>query len=97
MMIKVTNRHFIAIKSTKSSWSINNFISIISTGESIEVLRERLSTMKRLMADKQTKDSTNEFWKPSTKQVGIIDGNFLSVKLTIYLLNILILFNELAD
>lgn len=81
MMIKVNKRQFIAIKSIKSSWSINNFISIFSTGESIEVLRERLSTMKRLMADKQTKDSTTEFWKPSTKQVGIIDGNFLSVNI----------------
>uniref|UniRef100_A0A336KWX1 CSON000766 protein n=1 Tax=Culicoides sonorensis TaxID=179676 RepID=A0A336KWX1_CULSO len=47
--------------------------------ESIEVLRERLNTMKRIIQDKQSKEGVNtDFWKPSSKQAGIIDGNFLS-------------------
>ncbi|XP_061395760.1 uncharacterized protein LOC133331378 [Musca vetustissima] len=53
--------------------------------ESVEVLRERLNTMKRLMAERtaQQQDnpaSTEEIW--STRRhtsTGIIDGNFLSM------------------
>ncbi|KAM7360133.1 uncharacterized protein ACRADG_003543 isoform 1-T4 [Cochliomyia hominivorax] len=53
--------------------------------ESVEVLRERLNTMKRLMADRtaqqqQNPASTEEIW--STRRhtsAGIIDGNFLSM------------------
>lgn len=53
--------------------------------ESVEVLRERLSTMKRLIAEKQEgakKKSIDEilFNKP-TKHAGIIDANFLSFAL----------------
>lgn len=50
--------------------------------ESVEVLRERLNAMKKLVADRQaTTPETQEFWtsqKPHTSS-GIIDGNFLSV------------------
>lgn len=53
--------------------------------ESVEVLRERLNTMKRLMAERTTQQqqnpaSTEEIW--STRRhtsTGIIDGNFLSM------------------
>lgn len=55
------------------------------TSESVEVLRERLSNMKRLIAEKQEgakKKSIDDilFNKP-TKNTGIIDANFLSFAL----------------
>lgn len=57
------------------------------TNESVEVLRERLSAMKRLIADKQAADGAKGksiddilFNKP-TKNAGIIDANFLSFAL----------------
>ena len=64
-----------------------SFLSIDITNESVEVLRERLSAMKRLIAEKQATDgakgkSIDEilFNKP-TKNAGIIDANFLSFAL----------------
>lgn len=73
----------------------NNFIkNIVSSkdlsNESVEVLRERLSTMKRLMAERQNAQQRQQQQKPSiddilfhkaTRNVGIIDGNFLSFAL----------------
>ncbi|XP_058060226.1 uncharacterized protein LOC131210922 isoform X2 [Anopheles bellator] len=54
--------------------------------ESVEVLRERLNTMKRLIAERQNSSSSSsgssEMWSPHTRASscsGIIDGNFLSV------------------
>lgn len=62
-------------------------LSIDITTESVEVLRERLSAMKRLIAEKQAADggkgkSIDELLlnKP-TKNAGIIDANFLSFAL----------------
>lgn len=53
--------------------------------ETLEVLRERLSAMKRLMADRpqQSKrsDPTQSMIYKATRNVGIIDGNFLSIAL----------------
>lgn len=66
------------------------FADDLST-ESVEVLRERLSTMKRLMAERHGGTGQNgktgqpnleELWnKPQNTHSGIIDGNFLSVAL----------------
>lgn len=57
------------------------------TTESVEVLRERLTAMKRLIAEKQAADGAKSksideilFNKP-TKNAGIIDANFLSFAL----------------
>lgn len=58
------------------------------TNESVEVLRERLTAMKRLIAEKQATDGASKnksfdeilFNKP-TKNAGIIDANFLSFAL----------------
>ncbi|XP_035778792.1 uncharacterized protein LOC118459486 [Anopheles albimanus] len=56
--------------------------------ESVEVLRERLNTMKRLIAERQNStgsggSSSSDLWNPharaSSCSSGIIDGNFLSV------------------
>ncbi|KAL9889595.1 uncharacterized protein LOC119639616 [Glossina fuscipes] len=52
--------------------------------ESVEVLRERLNTMKRLMAERsvqqqQNPASTEEIWSTRRHTPGIIDGNFLSM------------------
>ncbi|XP_055906173.1 uncharacterized protein LOC129941529 isoform X1 [Eupeodes corollae] len=52
--------------------------------ESVEVLRERLSSMKRLMAERNSQQSspasTEEIWSRTRRtSTGIIDGNFLSV------------------
>ncbi|XP_052868223.1 uncharacterized protein LOC128274155 [Anopheles cruzii] len=56
--------------------------------ESVEVLRERLNTMKRLIAERQNSGSggsgsaSSDMWGPHTRASscsGIIDGNFLSV------------------
>ncbi|KFB43740.1 AGAP001147-PA-like protein [Anopheles sinensis] len=68
-------------KSNNSKTSIRD--EDLST-ESVEVLRERLNTMKRLIAERQnsTSGSGSELWNPhsrSTSCSGIIDGNFLSV------------------
>lgn len=52
---------------------------ILPSDESVEQLRERLNTMKKLMADKQAHGDNTEFWKPRPHHVGVIDGNFLSV------------------
>jgi len=53
------------------------------SNESVEVLRERLNAMKRLVADRQTTSNstpdTSEFWHSSKQSSGIIDGNFLSI------------------
>lgn len=58
--------------------------------ESVEVLRERLSTMKRLMAERNTgtpnsktgQPNLEELWnKPQNGNPSIIDGNFLSFAL----------------
>ncbi|XP_055906317.1 uncharacterized protein LOC129941650 [Eupeodes corollae] len=53
--------------------------------ESVEVLRERLSSMKRLMAEQRNSQkssstaSTEEIWSRARRSsTGIIDGNFLS-------------------
>lgn len=62
------------------------FSSTDITTESVEVLRERLSAMKRLIADKQADGAKGKsiddilFNKP-TKNAGIIDANFLSFAL----------------
>uniref|UniRef100_A0A1B0CA15 Isoleucine--tRNA ligase, cytoplasmic n=2 Tax=Lutzomyia longipalpis TaxID=7200 RepID=A0A1B0CA15_LUTLO len=51
--------------------------------ESVEVLRERLNTMKQIMSDRkaqQTKNPRDDFWtKPQKCGSGIIDGTFLSI------------------
>ncbi|XP_055387656.1 uncharacterized protein LOC129616188 [Condylostylus longicornis] len=53
--------------------------------ESVEVLRERLNNMKRLMAERnaQARNSNQrveDIWtKPHHSSTGIIDGNFLSL------------------
>lgn len=58
------------------------------SSESVEVLRERLSTMKRLMADRHGNNASTgqpnveELWnRQPARHPGIIDGNFLSVAL----------------
>lgn len=55
--------------------------------ESVEVLRERLTSMKKLIAERQGgqgKDSDKKtagdiFSNPYPKQTGIIDGSFLNI------------------
>ncbi|XP_055636732.1 uncharacterized protein LOC129775719 isoform X2 [Toxorhynchites rutilus septentrionalis] len=52
--------------------------------ESVEVLRERLNQMKRLIAERQNQNSSgsaSDLWSPQTRSScsGIIDGNFLSM------------------
>ncbi|XP_016970911.1 uncharacterized protein LOC108038589 [Drosophila rhopaloa] len=53
--------------------------------ESVEVLRERLSTMKRLMAERTSQQQNNPvtteeiFSTKRHRSAGIIDGNFLSI------------------
>lgn len=53
--------------------------------ESVEVLRERLSTMKRLMAERTQQQQNNPasteeiFSTKRHRSEGIIDGNFLSI------------------
>lgn len=59
------------------------FVDDLSS-ESVEVLRERLNTMKRLMTDRTNaaKNPTADDLftsKPHTQHAGIIDGNFLSM------------------
>ncbi|CRK93007.1 CLUMA_CG006538, isoform A [Clunio marinus] len=53
------------------------------SNESVEVLRERLNAMKRLVAERQQQSNstpdTTEFWKSTKQTSGIIDGNFLSI------------------
>lgn len=69
----------------------------IST-ESVEVLRERLNTMKRLMAERQNGINSRSspsiddilFNRTATKHPGIIDGNFLSFALCGALLTIIV-------
>ncbi|XP_037945495.1 uncharacterized protein LOC119683112 [Teleopsis dalmanni] len=51
--------------------------------ESVEVLRARLNTMKKLMAERtaqqqQNPATTEEIWSTKRHTTGIIDGNFLS-------------------
>ncbi|CAD7093508.1 unnamed protein product [Hermetia illucens] len=47
--------------------------------ESVEVLRERLNTMKRLMAERTNSNNAEDWSRPHHTTTGIIDGNFLSV------------------
>ncbi|XP_065079539.1 uncharacterized protein LOC135702428 [Ochlerotatus camptorhynchus] len=52
--------------------------------ESVEVLRERLNQMKRLIAERQNttpSGTASDLWSPQTRSncSGIIDGNFLSM------------------
>lgn len=64
--------------------SIINIIISDIPSESVEVLRERLKTMKRLIAEKQTvKSQTIDdiLFNKTTKHAGIIDANFLSFAL----------------
>ncbi|XP_058824115.1 uncharacterized protein LOC131684889 [Topomyia yanbarensis] len=54
------------------------------SSESVEVLRERLNQMKRLIAERQSQNSSgsaSDLWSPQTRSTcsGIIDGNFLSM------------------
>ncbi|XP_055608079.1 uncharacterized protein LOC129755554 [Uranotaenia lowii] len=55
------------------------------SSESVEVLRERLNQMKRLIAERQNQSSASssasDMWSPQTRSAcsGIIDGNFLSM------------------
>lgn len=65
-----------------------NYFSILDiSSESVEVLRERLTAMKRLIAEKQaasgakTQTIDNILFNKSTKNAGIIDANFLSFAL----------------
>lgn len=57
------------------------------SNESVDVLRERLSTMRRLMTEKQETNSGKSqsiddiLFNRTTKSAGIIDGNFLSFAL----------------
>lgn len=55
------------------------------SAESIEALRERLNTMKRLLAErpgvKRPDTSRDSIIYKATRSVGIIDGNFLSMAL----------------
>lgn len=54
------------------------------SNESVDVLRERLSSMRRLMAEKQETNSGKSqsiddiLFNRTTKSAGIIDANFLS-------------------
>lgn len=56
-----------------------------SNNESVEVLRERLNTMKRLMAERTAQQqkypaSTEEIWSTRRqKPPGMIDGNILGM------------------
>lgn len=61
--------------------------------ESVEVLRERLNTMKRLMAERSAQQQNNptlteEIWSTNRRHTtaGIIDGNFLSMAFGVALL-----------
>ncbi|XP_053681084.1 uncharacterized protein LOC128731950 [Anopheles nili] len=74
-------------KSTTSKVAANLCDDDLSS-ESVEVLRERLNTMKRLIAERQSGNNSgstsagSELWNPHTRSSncsGIIDGNFLSV------------------
>lgn len=51
--------------------------------ESVEVLRERLTSMKKLIAERQQqqKDSpkSDSFFNVPTPKTGIIDGSFLNI------------------
>lgn len=73
------------ICSTNFAVLLNSTDNISS--ESLEALRERLDTMKRLMADrpggsKRGSESSREgLVYKATRSVGIIDGNFLSMAL----------------
>ncbi|XP_053691008.1 uncharacterized protein LOC128739539 [Sabethes cyaneus] len=54
------------------------------SSESVEVLRERLNQMKRLIAERQNQNSSgsaSDLWSPPIRSScsGIIDGNFLSM------------------
>ncbi|GAB0099214.1 uncharacterized protein DMENIID0001_150620 [Sergentomyia squamirostris] len=53
------------------------------SSESVEVLREKLSTMKKIMSDRKAQQQQNpreEFWtKPKRCGVTVIDGTFLSI------------------
>lgn len=54
------------------------------SSESVEVLRERLNAMKRLMADKKnnssnSNNSDSDVYSYKNNHTGIIDGNFLSL------------------
>ncbi|XP_058453084.1 uncharacterized protein LOC131431409 [Malaya genurostris] len=54
------------------------------SSESVEVLRERLNQMKRLIAERQNQNSSgsaSDLWSPQPRSScsGIIDGNFLSM------------------
>lgn len=71
--------------------SIYNIDSDLSS-ESVEVLRERLNAMKRLMAERQNASTKQQqqqqptsiddiLFSKATKHAGIIDGNFLSFAL----------------
>lgn len=63
------------------------FFILDITSESVEVLRERLTQMKRLMAEKQAAAGKNPSvddilsFNKTTKHAGIIDANFLSFAL----------------
>uniref|UniRef100_A0A903Z032 Uncharacterized protein n=1 Tax=Anopheles minimus TaxID=112268 RepID=A0A903Z032_9DIPT len=71
------------MSSTKSNSSKSSIRDEDLSSESVEVLRERLNTMKRLIAERQNSTSSaSELWNPHTRASscsGIIDGNFLSV------------------
>lgn len=65
--------------------------SLDLSSESVEVLRERLNVMKRLMAERQNASPKQQrqqqtsiddiLFSKATKHAGIIDGNFLSFAL----------------
>lgn len=59
----------------------SNFLSDDVSNESVEVLRERLNNMKKLIAERQqTVNDVNEIFLNSKPQSSsIIDGNFLSI------------------
>lgn len=78
-------------------WGFISYVRSIQTdlsSESVEVLRERLNAMKRLMADRQRVHAKQQqqqqqqqasiddiLFNKATKHAGIIDGNFLSFAL----------------
>lgn len=66
-------------QSPRNLRQINLHSSTLISDESVEQLRERLNTMKKLMADKQAQGDNAEFWKPRNQSCSVIDGNFLSV------------------
>lgn len=90
MVIKTSKYIFCTILNSFSRSSITNkssYIILDISSESVDVLRERLTKMKRLMAERQAASGRNATVdnilspNPIARQAGIIDANFLSFAL----------------